>query len=860
VQNSTGMNTNEEISDWLNKQYEWVAEAAYRRLTKGNLDAGDIGDLVALVKKPEPQKKTPRTFPAIGGNAVASVQLRLESMGPVSGIDALNPKKPLSFGDENISVVYGANGSGKSGYARILSKACGKPHCSDLRSNVYAGPPSVQECTFTYLVGDEKKQSVWGANTDPIDDLKAVDVFDTECGRLYLEKDTELAYEPPELSLFTDLVEACKLVEGALSAEQAKLVSKLTAIAPRFASTEAGKAYTALHSGSLTSKISNFLTWTTTDENVLQEQRERVKIADPAGAAKKKREAKLQIEGIRAALDRGLKALGEKAFDAIWRMKEDATTKRKSALEAARALGSTARLEGLGSATWKAMWEAASAYSKAEAYIGREFPHTNDGARCVLCHQDLDEAAQHRLRGFEEFVKGTLEKDACVAEKTLKDSLATLPTRPSADNVTMVCQVAGLPESVHASLEAAWAKLEPLLASLREGKLGDGPSSVDPEVPKLLIELDEHAAAAEKAAVEFDADAKSPDRAQALARVSELEAKKWVAEFATPIQTEIDRLKKWAEFEDWKKRTSTKGISRKAGELSQSLITEAYVQRFNDELKQLGAHKVQVELVKTGTSLAKSKHGIRLRDATEKKVRVADVLSEGERRIVALAAFIADGAGRNTTAPFVFDDPISSLDQIFEEKVIARLIELSKNRQVLVFTHRLSFLGIMNDQTDGALHDVHISRESWGTGEPGGVPIFARNPDGALKNLKNERLARASKMLKEEGSEIYYPLAKAICSDFRIILERIVEKLLLAGIIQRHSREVHTKHIRDLLKVGHEDCQLIEEMMTKYSTFEHSQSSETSVEPPEPAELETDIDRVLSWFDEFKKRKPPVHN
>ena len=97
----------------------------------------------------------------------------------------------------------------------------------------------------------------------------------------------------------------------------------------------------------------------------------------------------------------------------------------------------------------------------------------------------------------------------------------------------------------------------------------------------------------------------------------------------------------------------------------------------------------------------------------------------------------------------------------FEEKVITRLVELSQDRQVLVFTHRLSFLGLMTDIGGEELHDIHISREDWGTGEPSGVPIFAKNPLGALKNLKNEGLARAAKMLREEGGHLYYPLAKS---------------------------------------------------------------------------------------------------
>ena len=849
------MNTNDEVSKWLNKQHEWVGEAAHRLLAKGNLGAKDIEELVAMAKKPEPKKKSPRSFPAISLGSASSNELRLESIGPVTGIDALNPKKPLSFGDDNISVVYGINGSGKSGYSRILTRACGKAHSSDLKTNVYAAPPLKQECTLDYSVGSEKKQVVWIANTNPVDDLRSVDVFDTECGRIYLEKDTELSYEPPELSLFTDLVEACKQVEAGLLAEQRKLVSKLPEMPVRYAGSEAGKVYATLVSGKFLAKISDYITWTAMDETSLQGQRDRVKIADPAGAAKKKREAKAQIEGIRSSLERGVKALGERALDAIRRLKEDAATKRKSAVEGAKALGGAAKLDGVGTATWKAMWEAARSYSKAEAYPKNEFPHTDEGARCLLCHQNLDEAAQLRLQGFETFVMGILDKEATAAEKILKESLAILPARPEAKALTTTCQAAGLPESAQVAIESAWAKLEPLLAPLRDGTVPERPSAIDPDVLTLLTKLEESAAAAENLAKELDADANSADRAQALARVSELEGKKWVTDQAVAVQAELDRLKKHAEFEEWKKKTSTKGISRKAGELSQVLITDAYVQRFNDELKELGAGKVQVELVKAGTSLAKSKHGIRLRETKNQKVRVAEILSEGERRIVALAAFIADVTGRDTKAPFVFDDPISSLDQIFEEKVIARLVKLSKDRQVLIFTHRLSFLGIVNDQAGGVINDVHIRREPWGTGQPGEVPLFGKKPEKALMNLKGERVAKARKAFLNDGYDDYYPLEKAICSDFRILLERIVETVFLADVVQRHRRAVNTMgKIGNLAKIEKKDCDLIDEMMTKYSCFEHSQSDEAPVDVPEPDQIEADIDRMIEWHKEFTAR------
>ncbi len=123
-----------------------------------------------------------------------------------------------------------------------------------------------------------------------------------------------------------------------------------------------------------------------------------------------------------------------------------------------------------------------------------------------------------------------------------------------------------------------------------------------------------------------------------------------------------------------------------------------------------------------------------------------------------------------------------------------------------------------------------IRHEPWGTGEPGDVPLFGKNPEGALKVLRDERLKQAEKALNQDGSEAYYPLAKAICSDFRILIERIVELVFLADVIQRHRREVHTKNkVGKLAKITDNDCLLVDEFMGKYSCYEHSQSAEAPV-------------------------------
>ena len=68
-------------------------------------------------------------------------------------------------------------------------------------------------------------------------------------------------------------------------------------------------------------------------------------------------------------------------------------------------------LEGTGSDAWTALWESARRFSQEQAYPDKAFPVVEDGAQCVLCQQDLDHAAAHRLKQFEAFVASTTERE-----------------------------------------------------------------------------------------------------------------------------------------------------------------------------------------------------------------------------------------------------------------------------------------------------------------------------------------------------------------------------------------------------------------------------------------------------------------
>lgn len=847
--------TSEDIRQWLLKQPDWLQEAADRLLSKGPLSQTDVQDLVALLKTAQGQRITNnRSFAGLLQPAHANADLRLNSIDEITGIEGLAPRRPLTFGKSNLSVVYGHNGSGKSSYARLLKKVTGKPRAQELKANVFQPKATQSKCKFTYELAGTETQTDWVANAAPIEALRAVDIFDAEEAAHYLRSESAAAYTPPIVSMFERLAGACDLVKAKLQDEQDKLTKVLAALPFEFTATAIGRNYSSLKPDVSEVTLNGWLTWTEADEKVQNQTTERLKTSDHGALAKQKRAKKVQVQQIATSLKQAFDAYGAIATEGLRALRATAQSKRKIAIESAKV--ETAELDHVGSDTWRAMWKAAREYSQ-DVYPAQPFPAT-EGARCVLCHQELSEVAQERLKAFEGFVQSKLASEAAEAEAAYTNAKNQLPIAWTPSQIDTQAQAAGLTteETWPKYLNEFWANVAKARTALLDDEKA-APAIPVVDVSDAVKTLTDFATQLEKEALQHEADAQSIDLIALQKSKLELDAKKWVAQQAVAVRAEVERLKLYKAYDDWKSLANSRSVSQKSGEVAEQVITRAYVKRFNAELQALGATRIKVELVKTKAEKGKVLHRLQLKGVAGKQT-IDTVLSEGERRIVAVAAFLADLTEKPSNAPFIFDDPISSLDQAWEERTIERLVQLSESRQVIVFTHRLSFMGLIGDKAKDA-DSIHIRQEPWGAGETGDVPLFGKKPDPALNDLRNTRLTQARKVFETEGSEAYYPLGKAICSDFRILLERMVEFVLLADVIQRHRRAVNTQgKIQNLAKIKPADCELIEELMSKYSRYEHSQSNEAPVELPTPDELGEDINRLITWHGEFTKRPVEV--
>ena len=841
-----------EVRRWLGEQQDWLQEAARRLLERNSIDDKEISQIVDLLKDPVGQKVTnQRSFEQLGAASGPTDNVRLVRISGLSGIENLEPRNPLQFGNENLVVIYGHNGAGKSGYTRILKKASGKPRAAVLRTNVFKPQATVRQCGITLQKGSEEKSFHWKPDDEPIKDLAGIDIFDTDEALHYLSKESAASYSPPTLAMFSALATVCDRVKAQLQIEQDGLVSALPKLASQHAESLAGKAYAALSARTSPAQISKMVAWADGDQARSDELQQRLAQTDPAAVARSRRATKRNAEKIAQALELYAASYSDKALEQIRQLRSDSTTKRRAARDAG--LLKSSKLEGIGSESWISLWKAAKEYSNV-AYPGKIFPVANgNDARCVLCHQVLDSHAQQRFGDFEAFVEGILAADAEKAEKAYKDALSGLPPEKDEDSIRTICDASALngAEFVE-TMMLFWSSAAKARRALLEDEFEELAAPIADVSGKIQM-IQEHCDQLEGDAVLCDQDAENDQRAALSAEKSELDARSWVAQQAEAIEAELKRLKKYKQLEDWKSLANSRKVSLKAGEISEKLITEEYVKRFNIELQMLGASRLKVELVKTRSERGRALHRLQLVGAKQSS-GVELILSEGERRVVSLAAFLADVADKMEQSPFVFDDPISSLDQAWEEKTAARLISLSSSRQVIVFTHRLSMLSQFSD----VANVISIRQEPWGAGETGEIPLYGKAPEKALNDLRSRRLSQARRLLETDGYEASYPLYKAICSDFRILIERFVEMYVLADVVQRHRRDVNTKgKLQNLLKLNRSDCALFNDLMTRFSRYEHSQSNEAPVEIPSTEELDADMKELADWYLGFKDRPVP---
>lgn len=848
------------FAEWFNDRPKWMQTAAARLATSRQMPAPEAVRALAdlCVAEANGSKAVFETMPhGLFRAAAGTDAFRIRKLDKVVGVNAIRENACLDFGSVDLSVVFGMNGSGKSGYARLLKHACGARHKSDLLPNVFGTAKAGSSCEVTVETGTDSKTFAWKAEPDGLVPLRSVHVFDSTAAESYVDSKNLASYEPRRMRFLSALIQICDAVAAELADRKSALPKSFPTVPPDHALTAAAIFVSKLQDTTKAEALEAACAWSAEDLESRQSLEKSLSQHDVTARTKQlgldKRSLALFVESYEV-----LKlAVSDEEATKLLNSKRDAATKRKAASEDAAKAFAGSTLDGIGSASWRLMWEEARRYSEEAAYPEKDFPATDAGDLCVLCHQPLDDNAQKRLAGFEAFVKGGLEASAAKAEKDYSDKVAALPSLPDPNKWELDIDFLKVDP---AAGKALYDAISARLAAITKIETLDALPPVDWSAVDAAVATTAGAQAMEtNALAELAKDGK---KAELEKQLKELKAREWLSQQKVAAVKEIGRLAAIKRLEKAEALTKTNTLTTKKNELAKDELEAGYRDRFVAELSALGGTRLKVEPVAVPEGKGKISFKIDIKGAVL-KASAGSVLSEGESRIVALAAFLADITGSGQPTPFVFDDPVSSLDQEFEERVVERLVELAKTRQVVVFTHRLSLLALVEDAIDArkraaaalpSLSVVTLRSFGGSTGRVDELDVRHKKPKSGFITIRDHKLPKIRAHEKSGNASEYDSALKTACGDFRILTERSIEKVILDGLMERFRRSIQTKQLKSLTKINANDCFMIDSMMTKYSKFEHSQPDELAGILPTPDELAADLDTIIAWIDEFEKR------
>ncbi len=861
----------DEILRWSRSRPPWQRDALRRLIVNGSLGPGDIDDIFLLCKiangledgskydlVPIPLDESHICPDAGSGQAV-----RLTQISDVANVNAITSSKPLAFGDSGLTIIYGDNGSGKSGYVRILKSVCHVRKADPkILPNVFtADEKKIPSANISFKTGELANTFRWEKDKQGPADLACINVFDSGCASVYVNEDNRIVYMPLGLDIFDKLVKACDSVKAKLAAEREKFPSVIETLPAEHENTAVGIWYGKLRKNTPGEEVLKFASFSEDEKKRLAELND-VLVED----SKKKRAAELRTkkeryEQLRTRIESIIQALSKEAIKGLKGSKSSFDTAAAAAKLASKEAFENEEVKGIGSDAWRELWMAAKKFSETEAYPRNEFPNTGPKSRCVLCLQDLDlePGTKERMNRFKIFVQGeAADKERKARQKYALDKniVDTIEISQYGDE-TLLRELkqdsSSLEETVSSFFESAKSRKAKVVQACETGAWEEITTLEIPPVEsitKLCEVLEKQAKTLEQA--------EDPETLPKLqAEFSELSAKKWMSDRRDKLTSEITRLSLINKYDKAISDTDTRYITKTSTRLTDKYVTDELKARFMGLLKTIYEQDLKVTLEKKEGEKGVAYYCVKLKGCVLPKTDVADVISEGEFRAVALAAFLAEISLSPTKSGVVFDDPVCSLDHLIRENVAAQLAEIAKDHQVIVFTHDLFFLVSLwerakKDENLSVLNQ-RVEREYSGVGvcypDAPWEALGVAKRIGQLKDFVEEAAAKY-----KLGAGEYEKIAGFVCTRIRKTVERAVEEVLLADIVHRYRRNIYASKVLDLGKITRDDLKMLDDLMTRYSIQEHDQAEESKAIIPVPDKLKEDVQKLEKWVKEYRNR------
>jgi energy-coupling factor transporter ATP-binding protein EcfA2 len=849
-----------EIQTWAEKLPAWQQHAVALLYENPTPSADELEDILALLQAskgiPDPKGRVAR---ALTKEQVAAPQagqplVQLSSIKNLKHVNALATGKTLPLAPTGLTVIYGDNGAGKSGYSRVLKQACrARDRSEKIRPNAYIHPLLTDPATadFDALVDGQLAEFHWVDGKASPPELSAIAIFDSRCARAYVDNQGDFSYSPYGLDILEGLASICSWIKKRIAQEQqAAKPNTEPFVKLALSPTEVGALAKTLSGKTDKKELERLATLSDVELAELDALAKTLDEADPKKKAIGLRLKASRIEALAQRIDTTAAVVTHEKVDALRALIKKSTEAKLVAETMAKRFRDMNTLEGTGGDLWLEMFKAARTFC-ATSHAVAAFPRLDKDTRCPICQNAVGEAGAVRLAAFDDFMEGEAAKAAKTARdgagaayKAIVDSALDL-----AFDDTLAHDLETTPDLI-AQCKSYQQMLRDRRESVRAAATpnsGTGWEAVSALAASPREALSEVAETWRKEAQKLDATQDAAARAKMEKAKAELMARRQLGDLKVVALEAIDRFNLSAMLAACDAETGTTTISRKATLLTDTMATQEVADVLTQELQALGVNDIKVAMK---AASAKAKTTFKLVLEAQSGDSLQDILSEGEQRAIAIASFLAEVRLGKDKGGIVFDDPVSSLDHGRRERVARRFALEALDRQVVVFTHDLFFLNVLMHEASAqgippkAL-TLSQTPEGFGVAEET-LPFAGANVSQRVGMLRNKQVecARRHKAGDQAG---YQLLARDLYNDLRMAWERGVEEVLLNGVILRFRKGVETNRLRQVA-VEQEDLKAITAGMGRCSVYTgHDGAIVANVAPPSLDEMTADITALEEW-------------
>lgn len=867
-----------DIIDWVeNKSSFW--QVAIDRLIRNNeLTDNDISELKEICKVDyglsdfdfdEVDFDDLRDF---ADNSTSSDDVILSKISNVDNVNALSKTSELGFAPKGLTVIYGDNGSGKSSFVSILKHACNtRGHKPKINDNLYdpACFGNDRKADIEYTIDGTSFNSVNLINEEVNDSvLKSVDVFDTFSANHYIEGEDEIAFIPQGLSIVEKLAIGIKKVENELNAElSSPALGKFDHTLLEVSDCSTSKTFLDnLNSETTLDELRAEAIWNSTKNSRIEElnkEIDKLKATDPKKSLKENEEKIKRFEILQTKFQTLENNLTGEILIGLKQTLNNLVTTNTALKESSEKAFSELPIEGVGNSSWKLLWESARKFYN-ESTQTESFPEVNEDSNCPLCLQDLDEDAKNRFTSFEDFVKNDIQKTYDEASDKFDlaiENLNGLDFSFEEQNPTTIelneliedysqnqTQYLGLLSKQKDNLIGLFNSKK-IVGTISPIEIENTPKTLIKELIKTLKETNE------KLMIQSIEEGLKPLNKE----LNQLNGEKKIFDHKPKLGREIYRQKKIKLLNQCISKCTTRAITTHSNELATKYISQNLKQNFKTELTKLGFKNIKIE-TETKGQRGKQYHYLRLDEQNANGIALKDVLSEGEHRCISLATFLSELSISEHKSAIIFDDPVSSLDHKWRNKISKRITEEALERQVIVFTHDITFLLMIQEHSNSLNCDLDIqslTRKKKETGLIASNPPWDALPVGKRIGLLKNAYQQLEKIERTETEEVYKERAKYLYGKLRETWERFIEEIFLNGAIQRFGRAIQTQRLSKIVDLTDNDYGLVNTNMSKCSTYftGHDTAGTLIEEIPDSNEFLADLTILEDYIKAIKKRR-----